>query len=109
MPFPPFLRTRLSGIRIAGLALLAATGQALEAQNPFPATDGFAPNANDIVTALALQSDGKILMGGYFTQLHPYGSPVSGNGHIARVNHDGTVDGTFTPNVNDVVRTMAVL
>ena len=108
MPFPPFLRTRLSSIRIAGVALLAATGQALDAQNPFPATDGFAPNANDIVTTLALQPDGKILMGGYFTQLHPFGSPVSGNGHIARLNHDGSVDGTFTPNVSDVVRTLVV-
>ena len=47
-------------------------------------------------------------MGGYFTQLHPYGLPVSGHGYIARLNHDGSPDGTFSPNANGVVRVMAL-
>jgi len=87
MPFPSSLRTRLRGIRIAGLAMLAATGSELGAQNPFPSTDGFNPNPDSIVTTLALQPDGKILMGGYFSQVTPVGSPASGHNHIARLNH----------------------
>jgi len=88
--------------------MLAATGSELGAQNPFPSTDGFNPNPDSIVTTLALQPDGKILMGGYFSQVTPVGSPASGHNHIARLNHDGSADGTFTPNVNDVVRTLVL-
>ena len=48
--------------------------------------------ADSDVYALALQSDGKILIGGYFTE---YDS-VSRSG-IARLNADGTLDTTFSP------------
>ncbi len=51
-----------------------------------------APNsgANDYITSLALQPDGKILVGGKFTSFN-------GNNryHIARLNADGSVDGNF--------------
>jgi hypothetical protein len=33
------------------------------------ALDGFDPNANDNVEALAVQADGKILVGGFFTSI----------------------------------------
>jgi len=82
MPFPSSPRTRLRGIRFAGFLLLAATGAALNAQNPNPANDGFDPNANGIVNTLVVQPDGKILMGGYFTQLQPFGEPVSGHAYV---------------------------
>ncbi len=98
----------MRGIRCAGILLLASMGMALNAQNPFPASDGFDPNANGIVNSLALQPDGKILMGGYFTQLHPFGSPVSGHAYIARLNHDGSADASFTPNANGVVRVVVL-
>src|SRR5208282_869382 len=108
MPFPLSLRPRLRGICFAWLALMAAAGPVVEAQNPHPATDGFNPNPNGIVTALALQPDGKVLMGGYFTQIQPFGGPGTGNGHIARVNPDGSVDTSFTPIAGDVVRTIVL-
>ena len=108
MPFPSSPRTRLRGIRFAGFLLLAATGAALNAQNPNPANDGFDPNANGIVNTLVVQPDGKILMGGYFTQLQPFGEPVSGHAYVARLNHDGSADTSFTPNANGVVRTLVL-
>ena len=66
--------------KFAGLALLvslvaASTGRSLTVPN-----DGFDPNANGIVNTLQIQPDGKILMGGYFTQLHPFGNSVTGAG-----------------------------
>ncbi len=48
--------------------------------------------ANNTVWALALQSDGKLLLGGDFTFV--IGVPRS---HIARLNTDGTLDATFDP------------
>ncbi len=46
--------------------------------------------ANDIVSACAIQSDGKIIIGGFFTAYN--GTPITG---IARLNTDGTLDGSF--------------
>ena len=53
-----------------------------------------APNsgANDFIAALALQPDGKIIIGGNFTSFNGYNRY-----HIARLNSDGTVDTTFNP------------
>jgi uncharacterized delta-60 repeat protein len=48
--------------------------------------------ASDSVHAIAIQSDGRILIGGYFTNVN--GIALS---HIARLNPDGSVDGTFQP------------
>jgi uncharacterized delta-60 repeat protein len=108
MVFLSSLETRLRTRVTAGLVLLGALNPALVAQNPFPAADGFAPNPNGIVTTVAVQPDGKILMAGYFSQLRPFGNSVYGANHIARVNHDGSVDTSFTPSVNDVVRTLVL-
>jgi uncharacterized delta-60 repeat protein len=98
----------MRAIRFAGLALLAAAGVALKAQFVSPSSDGFDPSADGIVNTLAVQQDGKILMGGYFTQLHPFGYPASGHAYIARLNHDGSVDAGFSPNANGVVRVLAL-
>ena len=46
--------------------------------------------ANSYVTAMAIQSDGKIIIGGYFTSYN--NTPVS---RIARLNVDGTLDSSF--------------
>ena len=54
-----------------------------------------------------LQPDGKILMGGYFTQVQPEGNPLVGRSYIARLNHDGSVDTSFSPSANGVVRAIA--
>jgi uncharacterized delta-60 repeat protein len=65
--------------------------------------DEFNPNANDSVRSLAVQADGKILLGGYFTSL---GGAT--RNRIARLNPDGTLDSTFDPNANSVVYSLAV-
>lgn len=54
------------------------------------------PRADDVVFALALQSDGKILVGGQFYHI---GSGVSyaRRALLARLNADGTLDTSFTP------------
>jgi uncharacterized delta-60 repeat protein len=48
--------------------------------------------ANGIITTAVIQNDGKILIGGYFTQY-----AGTARGRIARVNTDGSNDVTFNP------------
>ena len=64
-----------------------------------------ATGASDSVRAIAVQLDGKILIGGLFTSVN--GVPLN---HIARLNTDGTVDTTFTPGLgaNDSVFSIAL-
>jgi uncharacterized delta-60 repeat protein len=68
---------------------------------------GFSPGtaANTSVYTLAIQSDGKILIGGLFTT---YGG-ISRN-RIARINTNGTLDTGFTPGTgaNDDVNSIAI-
>ena len=59
-----------------------------------PEPDSFAPNVNDTVRAIAVQPDGKVIIGGDFTQVEG----VTRN-RIARLNADGTLDTGFDPNV----------
>jgi len=70
--------------------------------------DGFDPNANSTVVSIAVQTDGKILIGGAFTTLNPNGSGTVARSRIARLNADGTVDTTFNPNANSSVQSIAV-
>ena len=60
------------------------------------ALDGFDPQATSVVGSIAVQRDGKILLGGVFTQV--LGVPRNG---IARLNPDGTLDDTFNANLDD--------
>jgi uncharacterized delta-60 repeat protein len=53
---------------------------------------GFNPNADSEVYCIAVQSDSKILVGGYFTTMD--GQPRN---RIARLNLDGSVDSGFNP------------
>jgi hypothetical protein len=108
MPNPSSPRAGLLGIKFAGLALLVAAGTALRAQIAPSPGDGFNPNANGIVNTVVLQPDSKILMGGYFTQLRPDGKPLANCGYLARLNHDGSVDASFSPIANGVVRPMVL-
>jgi uncharacterized delta-60 repeat protein len=61
--------------------------------------------ANNLVRAIALQSDGKIVIGGDFTS---YNGTTRNS--IARLNLDGSLDTTFDPGVgaNNIVLTAAV-
>ncbi len=108
MPFLSTPKTRLLGIRISGSRASGVFGgRASGPDGRLPPGDGFNPNANGIVNTIVLQPDGKILMGGYFTQLQPAGNQATQRGYIARLNHDGSVDASFTPSANGVVRTDA--
>ena len=72
------------------------------------ALDGFDPNANNLVRAVKVQPDGKILIGGDFTALNPNGAASAARNFIARLNPDGTVDEDFNPSANGSVHTIAV-
>jgi uncharacterized delta-60 repeat protein len=79
--------------------LRPGSGQAL-AQSPI---DVFAPNANNGVRSIAVQADGKILVGGWFTIIGG-----QSRNRIARLNADGTVDAAFNPNSNNTIYSIAV-
>ena len=66
-----------------------------------PGVGGISPVA--YVCSLALQADGKILLGGYFTT-------VAGQSryYLARLNTDGTLDSGFNPSANAVVEALAI-
>lgn len=66
-------------------------------------SDFFNPNVGGEVFATAVQSTGKILVGGSFTQI----SSTTRN-RIGRLNPDGTLDSTFTVSLNNTVRALAV-
>ena len=55
------------------------------------------------VQSLAVQADGKILVGGWFTTL-----AGESRSHLGRLNADGSLDTTFTNGVNDRVLCLAV-
>jgi len=70
---------------------------------------GFDPKANGTVSSMAVQADGKILLGGAFTALQPNEATDSiTRRYIARLNADGTLDSNFDPNVNDTISSVAL-
>ncbi len=66
--------------------------------------NSFGPAFSQLVQTIALQSDGKILIGGYFTSYD--GLPIN---RVARLNSDGTIDSTFNAGsgANDFVYDIA--
>jgi uncharacterized delta-60 repeat protein len=69
----------------------------------------FDPNANDEVKSLAIDAQGRVLLGGAFTTLQPSGAASAATrNHAARVNADGSLDATFDPNPNGAVHVVAV-
>ena len=103
--FPLFRHSRRS-LWGAAFAFLAAFGTSLFGQSGTPsASDGFDPNVSGTVSAVTLQPDGKILVGGAFTAFQPNGAaqPVQDCNNLARLNADGTVDGSFRPEPNGQV------
>ena len=95
----PWLRRALLAVPVAVL-IMAAPAQA---GNPGDLDAGFDPNADDVVQSIALQPDGKIVIGGVFTQV----GGVTRN-YVARLNPDGTLDTTFNPNPNGSVDAIAL-
>ena len=58
--------------------------------NPSDIGFGYGDGANSIVETTSIQSDGKIIIGGWFTS---YNGTASN--YIARLNVDGTLDSSF--------------
>ncbi|HVW20936.1 MAG TPA: delta-60 repeat domain-containing protein [Opitutaceae bacterium] len=87
---------------------MTASAPSLVAQTP-SASDGFDPNVNGVINAMALQPNGQIVIGGNFTTVQPNEalSPTARN-RIARINADGSVDTSFNPNANNQIYAIAV-
>jgi uncharacterized delta-60 repeat protein len=83
-----------NGIKRSRIARLNANGTVDVSFNPGSGTNG-------TVEAIAVQSDGRIIIGGSFTSFNG-----TTRNHIARLNTDGTLDNTFIPDEgtnNDVL------
>lgn len=64
------------------------------------------PNLDGNLYALALQTDGRILIGGVFKNV---GTPPQPKNYLARLNADGSVDGSFSnPNASSFVLALAL-
>ena len=70
--------------------------------------DSFDPGANARVRTMALQTDGKILVGGFFTTLGGGGMGTTTRNYIGRLNPDGTLDTSFNPGADAVVQVLAI-
>ncbi|MEP6918119.1 MAG: hypothetical protein ABJC89_20900, partial [Acidobacteriota bacterium] len=66
----------------------------------------FNPGADNNVLAMALQADGKILLGGLFTTLGGGGTGTTLRYHLGRLNPDGSVDTGFDPGTDGSILTM---
>lgn len=78
------------------LALLNGTTGAL--------VSSFDPNVSGVVNAIAVQSDGRIIIGGDFTTV---GGSTTRNG-IARLDATGALESGFNPNLNGDVNAIAI-
>ena len=69
----------------------------------FPVPDGFNPGADSFVGAVVVQADGKVVVGGGFTQ-------IAGQNcnRIARLNPDGSLDSNFAAGANSGVNALAL-
>jgi uncharacterized delta-60 repeat protein len=89
-----------TAVALACFALLLATPGAF---GQSPTCDAFNPGANGSVYSMAVQADGKILVGGIFISLG--GQPRN---YIGRLNADGTLDEGFNPGADNSVSSLAV-
>ena len=82
----------------------AVTRNGIARLNPDGTLDtAFDPNANDIVVSIAVQADGKILAGGFFTSI---GGQM--RNRIARLDATTGLADSFDPNANVFVGSIAV-
>lgn len=92
--------TTINGIARGYIALLNEDGSLDTSNNP---------TANGQISGMALQLDGKLIIAGNFTTLKPNGAVnATTRNYIARITAIGTVDGTFNPNANGPVRSVAL-
>ena len=103
-PLDVFASLRHAGL-LLGLAATSFLQPALRAQTPGTLDSAYAPVVdNGTVFTAALQPDGKLVIGGSFTSVESVAHT-----RLARLNVDGTVDGTFTSSADANVSNLAVL
>jgi uncharacterized delta-60 repeat protein len=68
--------------------------------------DSFNPNPNNVVDSIAVQVDGKILTGGFFTETNSIGGQT--RNYIARLDATTGLADSFNPNANNSVFSIAV-
>lgn len=92
------LFSTVNGVARAGVARLNSDGST-------DLTFGTGTGVNGQVDAVALQPDGKVIIGGSFTNVN-----AMSRNRIARLNSDGSLDSTFVPGTgaNGAVRTVAI-
>src|SRR5258706_180726 len=120
MPSASFFRSCARPFLTLWVALAAST-TALLAQTP-SAADGFDPNVDGNVYAVATHTDGKVLIAGQFSALQANGSivvggafsSVTGTGasptarrNIVRLSSTGAVE-AYNPNPNGIVLALAL-
>jgi len=88
-------------LNLTAAGILLAAIVACPAQTPTP--DDFNPGADSGIYALAVQADGKVLVGGAFTQLGG-----TARSRIARVGPDGTLDTAFNPGADSTIMALAM-
>ena len=84
-------------------ASLAALLLGLAAPASSQTADSFNPGANSNVLAIAIQTDGKVLVGGDFTSIGPRAT-----NYLARLNPDGSLDSGFSGSAGGEVDCIAV-
>ena len=77
----------------------------LNTDGTFDASFNLGTGADNLVNTIAIQSDGKIIIGGNFASFNG-----TARNHIARLNADGTLDTTFNPSIgaNNSIRTTTI-
>ena len=77
--------------------------------NPDGSLDlSFNPGANGYVSALAVQADDRIVVGGGFTTLGGGGTGMTARSRIGRLNPDGSLDAEFNPGANNGINALVV-
>ena len=85
----------------------AVTRNRIARLNPDGTLDNaFNPNASDVVYTMAVQSDGKVLVGGHFNGSNSIGGQA--RNRIARLDATTGAADSFNPNANDEVQSIAV-
>jgi uncharacterized delta-60 repeat protein len=96
--------TRFNGLVRTNLARVSADGSLDGSFNPAPRSGGLFPRLGlSEVQCLAVQPDGKILLGGSFTLLA--GQPRS---NLGRLNSDGSIDSGFSPSASSSVLSLVL-
>lgn len=102
MRFPSMAIPAPRAGRLARFLLLACAAAVAPLAQAGPALDAFDPQADSSVYALAVQTDGRLLLGGQFTQAG--GQP---RGRVARFTAAGALD-AFTADTDGIVSALLV-